>query len=266
MGCGRGTFMMGGQTGEAPYLTANNGLYYIDTNAQGTGCIKNLSQVYTPGMTAGNTYALYQLFAQPDTSVSFQLYVGPSFDPTTEGAFIRVFPHNYDGGLNGNNLWTTAPITATGTVDFDASSGVLTLTLDNRSIAGEYEISSADPNTRCAPSDLCQYDQSSGTCTVADTWQGTDLESTIGAACSFWAMASSGIAPATQGLTLVDCPSGGCIGYRFTLPSGFTAKSYDQVGYGLATCFPNSSAWNVPMTLVDSACTAPPAPSGFCGQ
>lgn len=266
-GCGRGSFMMGGQTGEAPYLTANRGLYYIDTYPQSTSCIKNTNQVWAPGMIAGNTYALYQLFARPDTAVSYQLYVGPSFDPATDGAFIRVFPHNFDSGpgLGGNNLWTSASAAATGTTRFDTSTGVLTLTLDNSGIAGEFALTSADPDTRCTPSDLCRYDAAAGACTVSDTWLGSDLADTIGAACAFWGTATSGVAPEAEDLTLMDCPSGGCIGYRFTLPVDFSAKSYDQVGYGLTECFPNNGDWNVPMRVVDGACKAAPAPAGFCG-
>jgi hypothetical protein len=263
-GCGRGSFMMGGQTGQAPYLTANNGLYYIDTYPQGTACVPNTNQVYTPGMVARQTYALYQLFARPDTKITYQIYVGTSFDPATDGTFIRVFTHQYDPQYGAESQWTTDSATAPGTTSFNSTTGVLTVTLDNSAIASDFNFASADPDTTCMPRDLCQPNESGDACTAADNWTGTTLEDAIDAACAFWGTATGGVAPATDGLTLVDCPSGGCIGYRFTLPPDFVAQPYNVVGYGLTQCFPNSADWNVPLQVVDSTCPAPPPPSGFC--
>src|SRR4029453_11762936 len=50
--------------------------------------------------------------------------------------------------------------------------------------------------------------------------------------CHDWATFASGTTTTTPGeLSLVDCPSKGCLGFAFTLPAGFNGnKTYQQVG------------------------------------
>ena len=83
---------------------------------------------------------------------------------------------------------------------------------------------------------------------------------------------TAGVADTMDGLTLADCPEGGCLGYAFTMPSGFEASRaghpYTVAGLPLATWFPDDADWNVPMRLLpgENPCPAPPPPSGFGGQ
>jgi len=63
--------------------------------------------------------------------------------------------------------------------------------------------------------------------------------------CHDWATFASGTTTTTPGeLSLVDCPSKGCLGFAFTLPAGFNGnKTYQQVGAPLCQCFAES-AWS----------------------
>ena len=81
--------MLGGQGGQAPYLTSNNGVYYIDTNQQEANPSCFMQSVFEPGFTAGQSYVLYNLFANENTNVTYQLYVGDDFNtaPTASGSW-----------------------------------------------------------------------------------------------------------------------------------------------------------------------------------
>jgi hypothetical protein len=146
------------------------------------------------------------------------------------------------------------------------------VTLDNAQIAGDFDFTARADEEKCHPRDLCQITADGGGCTIADGYAESDLADTIRNVCEDWATVTSGVSEAMDGLTLADCPEGGCLGYAFTLPAGFEAARashpYSVAGAPLATAFPDDADWNVPMTLRpgDNPCPAPPPPSGFGGQ
>jgi hypothetical protein len=112
--CDSATFMMGGQNGQAPYLTADGGLYYIDTDAggQGVDCIAGQSTctsgcVEPATFNPGSSYVLYQLFAKESTQVTYQIYVGAG----AMGQWVWVKPHLVPSGANP----TVAPCSPTPT-------------------------------------------------------------------------------------------------------------------------------------------------------
>ncbi|MBK6769796.1 MAG: G8 domain-containing protein [Ardenticatenales bacterium] len=273
-GCWRASFLMGGQNGEAPYLTADRGVYYVDTTmtskpscGAGENRLLPVNSHLAP-FRDGETYVLYHLFARPDTRVTYQLFVGDGFRPT-DGRWVRVQPHVFSGG--GNNLLVTAddgiaaPLPA-------AVNGVLTVTLDNAQIGADFAFTARADDEKCHPRDLCQIAADGGGCTIAERYAESDLADAIRSICEEWATVTAGVADTMDGLTLADCPEGGCLGYAFTMPSGFEASRaghpYTVAGLPLATWFPDDADWNVPMRLLpgENPCPAPPPPSGFGGQ
>lgn len=268
-GCGRAALMAGGQTGQSPYLTTNNGLYYIDTNTSGSQSLSCLRAggFHLATFTPGQSYVVYQLFARPGTKVTYQLYVGSSYDPTAGGAWVRVAPHVYTGG--GNDMQVTLSPAPTGSTSFNATTGVLTITLDNGPVAGEYAFTSREADETCLPRDMCQLSPDGQGCVVSDSLSEAELKDDIDAVCRYWGSATGGessLSGAAPDLSLVDCPSGGCIGYAITLPGDFSPQPYSVVGQPLVQCYPDNGTWNRPLTTIDPACEAAPAPSGFCGS
>jgi hypothetical protein len=136
-GCERASFLAGSQNGEAPYLTTNNGVYYLDTNTQDLSCItegpNNTTKVagwHTPGFSAGQTYMIWNLFATQDTKMTYQIYVGNNFNPATDGQWVRVQPHEHHGS-SGNNITVETCSNCSGLPAVSLTNGVLTVTFDH---------------------------------------------------------------------------------------------------------------------------------------
>ncbi len=255
--CTRGSFMAGTQNGEAPYLTMNQGVYYVDTDAQPPSCVKT-SGFWSPGFEAGDTYLLYHLYAKDDTKVTYQVYVGDDFQPEEDGFWARVNPHVNTG----NNLQVVPFQNPQGSVS--VQDGILTVVLDNTLIQGDFAFKARAADEKCLPRDVCAISTDGSRCTLSASFSEDDLKQTVEQACEYWATLTSGtLSGSTDHLSLADCPADGCLGYAFTLPATFTPQPYSQVGNNLATCFPDSSTWNVPLRRVDDSCPLPEAPV-FC--
>jgi hypothetical protein len=122
--------MAGTQNGQAPYLTTNNGVYYIDTDSQDLSCI-HAGGWQTPGFQQGQTYVIWNLFAAKDTRLTYQMYVGANFNPATDGRWVRVQPHVFhavDTG-GGNNLIVKDCTNCGGLPAHTVANGVLTVSL-----------------------------------------------------------------------------------------------------------------------------------------
>lgn len=296
--CERGTFMAGAQAGQAPYLTMNNGLYYIDTDGsnQPLSCVRQ-AEFWLPPFSADASYLVWQLFAKPDTEVTYQLHVGDAFSLADDFSWVRVFPHENAPGMNGNDNWVetvtdASLLSALGTPHFDPCTGVLTVSIDQSALAPRFTFSARTTDEKCVPRDLCEIDGSGDHCVAAVA--GTDpLHGAVDSVCRSWVTTTAGTGSPDSDMTdlsLADCPEGGCLGFVFTLPTGFTAKSYAEVMASYmpsgaapgtepdwdqypATCFPNDATWNRPLALDTAAypndsCPAPSAPSlpTFCSN
>ena len=287
--CSRASFMAGTTTGSAPYLTVNNGTFYIDTDTahQDASCIANTSFAL-PGFAPSSTYVLWQIFPNQETKNTYQIYVGPSFDPSTQGSFVRVSPHRFSG--NGNSSLVEAFPDYPGPVA-TVQNGVLTVTFEYTQMDQEFLIENRDQDERCMPRDMCQYSSGEKLCTLTqdpDRLAALDpqLHDTIDQVCRIWGTATSGVltydAPSisdpatkvTQQISFTECPSEGCVGYVFQLPSDFVSFAYAEVGNidvasdpakGLKECFPKDAVWQRSFRSIDPHCPAPSeAPSGFC--
>ena len=267
--CDQATFMMGAENGQTPYLTANDGVYYIDTDTAGqtTSCVANANFSTAP-FSAGSSYVLYQLFAKDDSKTTYQLYTGD----TATGQWVWVQPHLTSASGPSNNMVVT-PITDTtllATLNTHAAvgnNGVLQVTFDSSLIADQFAFTARNDDEKCVPRDACQVATSGDECTVATGFAEPDLAGIVGSICEKWATRVAGTTATSDGLSLSDCPASGCLGYSFTLPTTWTAMSYADVGAPLVTCFPQNDAWDRPLQVISQdagICAAPPTPAGFC--
>lgn len=289
IGCTRGSFMLGGQNGQAPYLTSNNGVYYIDTNKQeaNPSCFMQ-AQVFEPGFAAGQAYVLYNLFANENTNVTYQLYVGDDFQ-LSGGQWVLVQPHVYNPNSGqGGNATAVTPITdaavlATLNAGATVTDGILQVVLDHSAIADAYLFSSRPDYDVCLPRDICQIATGTPTptsCTIqaqpsfldGNATDYADYQTAVTDICTYWATATAGRTslPNTPGddasdPIFADCPAGGCLGYAFTLPSTFAPMPYAQVGASLTGCF-EAAQWDIGMDVVDPRCPPPSTPpaADFC--
>jgi hypothetical protein len=254
LGCPRGSFMMGASNGQAPALTTNHGVYFIDTSTtESASCIDRQSYQIS-SFEANKSYVLYHLFATSATSVTYQLYVGENFVPATNAQWVRVQVHK--GNLN---MEVDPSTVALGQVRFGAKDGlppgILQATLDNATVAEEYQFSAVPAGVQCQPRDICS--PQNGKCVLASAFPEAGLSSVVGDVCNFWATRTTGMQ--ADGVFLSDCPTNGCIGLAFTIPAGFAANTGYAAsgGAGLVNPYPSTAPWNVGLKSVDARCAVP---------
>ncbi|MEM7222015.1 MAG: hypothetical protein AAF495_03490 [Pseudomonadota bacterium] len=282
--CDRATFMMGTTTGSAPYLTVNHGLFYIDTSPPSDNgtlvpeqngiktsrpiynptCVPKQSNVVLPGFKGDDAYVVWNIFPNKGTNMTYQIHLGSSFDTTTDGTFVRVFPHLFNG--DGNNLLVKEDTTYPTTNVTSLGNGVFEIKLDYSQISTEFSITSRDANEVCMPRDICEL--SGSQCVLSSSYDGDpQLADTLGEVCNTWGTVTSGelsysvpernmITIPQQSISLTECPAEGCLGYAFKLPSDFAAKSYADAGSGLTAKFSDQdpSIWGVNLKSVDTRC------------
>ncbi|HSP99710.1 MAG TPA: hypothetical protein VL049_21015 [Candidatus Dormibacteraeota bacterium] len=280
----RSTFMVGPNVYHAPSLTQSfppglggqqGQLYYIDTSSgrQNTSCYPDTVSFNAARFSRNKTYVIYHLFAHNDAAISYQLYVGDGVRSVgdVKGSFVRLNPHLNDGRYFGNSLVTdicrpgdtSSWCGALPTPQID-DKGILTVTLDQRAIAADFNLATREDYERCMPRDLCFYDADSKRCEACastteakrnancirqsdflpadiasmSTPDGTG-KNPLDVVCQDWATYASGTASNTVGdLSLVDCPKTGCLGFAFTLPDSFVGnKNYNDKGADASRCF-----------------------------
>jgi hypothetical protein len=256
LGCPRGSFMMGASNGQAPALTANHGVYFIDTSTTETASCIDRQNYQISSFEANKSYLLYHLFATSATSVTYQLYVGENFVPATNAQWVRVQVHKGD-----LNMEVDGSAAALGQIRFGPNDGlppgILQVILDNSTVAQDYQFSAVSADVQCQPRDICL--PQNGACALVSTFPEAGLSSVVGDVCNFWATRTTGMQP--DGVFLSDCPANGCIGLAFTIPAGFAAdKGYAASGGAtLVNGYPATAPWNVGLKSVDGRCALPNA-------
>jgi hypothetical protein len=269
--CQSGSFLMGAQNGQAPYLTANGGVYYIDTDSseQSSACISGAGFGIAPfgSTTNATSYVVYQLFAQDDSKVTYQFYTGESGD-SPSGYWVWVQPHVYLSGEPNTIAISTIPDPLQDQLNANVSlrSGVVEATFDSSLFAAEFAFTLRNQDEKCIPRDVCSVGSAGEQCVLADDFVEPGLTDTMRSICETWATRVAGTTPIDP-LSLSDCPATGCLGYVFTLAQDFTGSPYATSGAPLVTCFPEDALWNRPLQVISQdmdVCTMPPAPAGFC--
>jgi hypothetical protein len=275
--CKRGTFFMGTSIGQAMGLTMRGGTYFIDTATAsqdyGGQCLGAKNVGYQPAQfQAGQAYAVYDMFANSETKVTYQIYVGSKFDVAKHFSWVRVLPL-----ATGNEYYKVDPVS-----DAERSkqlgvptlaNGVLTVTIDQSRIADDFVFNCEDPSNckdplLCQPSDLCEPDVAQSKCVAKQTLPSgyAGLEQLIGEVCEDWVTPAYAEVDggADDGLFFGMCPAGGCLGFSFNLPSGFASKPYAKVGQRLSKCYPEQF-WSTALTAADlGQCPLPTPVANTC--
>ncbi len=243
--------MMADSTYQRSNLTVNNGLFYIDTTVSQA---KQSAYTNPNVFVGGQTYYVFQLFPKPDTSVTYQLYVGTDFDPSTQLAPVRV------NQLNNPPTFTTGaygsyPCPQGGC--YNQSTGILTVPLD-MSLFSDFKANyEQERENECAPATFCTWNASKKVCGCNPSQTSASM-SECENACGNWSTKD------------VDCPSGGCYGFAIQLPSDFVAGT-PAVGPPSVACYPNNTEWNVqfsqPLRSPGRCATqTPPSMGSFCAS
>jgi hypothetical protein len=142
-------------------------------------------------------------------------------------------------GIDDANLTFTPPTAGPSwveTKDYDPVSGLLTVGVNLAAFGGTGGEFETDRQNFCQPRNYCAWNATSSTCGCAVSSDCTD-----NAVCA-WAVKE------------IDCPTGGCFGFQFTLPNQFSTGQ--RAGLPPATTLftnaPNESEnWQVPFFYVD---------------
>jgi len=228
--------MQGPGIGGRINLTANNGLYYIDTTrnaAQDTFPLKNIFK-------KDQTYYTFFVFAKPEIKQKYQFYVGvdPSInenDPKIVNAItadLETINIGFDT-IPGFDTWESTGWDR----KYDSSTGILTVTVDMSAFQKNFDDAKEES---CKPSSFCEFKSSK--CQCSSTLMSENPE--LYAECQRIDICRwSGNDP--------DCPvfkvegklTSLCLGFGVTMPSTFVADDMPQ--RPPPQPFPNDANWNV---------------------
>ena len=233
--------MMGQETGQRGSLTVNHGTYYFDTTVDrqtqltdgctGADCVINVFK-------KNEAYYLFLIFAKETTAQKYRFYVGdPSFDLSS----IKLVR----GDIGKNPIaWARDPVTGkpieldlpAGRVSWFGSkpeSGVVEVEFVLADVPGIAAAITAAEQKKCQPATYCAWNAAAsngvGRCEAVGPGGLPNGDSSV---CQ-WANAD------------LDCPDGGCVGFKFTLPGGFATrpKGAPNDPRPIATCVPKGSPW-----------------------
>ena len=237
---------MGGQADyQRSTLTANHGVYYLDTsislNTQKTENFTTASPRSFSVFQGGQTYYMYFLYVKPATRLTFQIYVGPGFNLDTGLAAVRsaleVMPMS---AITPFSPWPAAwekhyndAVACAGFGDLNC--GILQVTVDFKDIG---DITPLPKNGLCKPDTFCTASGDSCGCALkADDPLLIADPSFLGhcqQVCSSWAV------------KVLDFPPGGVYGFSFTLPARFVPDDKGQAHRPVPAIFPTTPSAGKP--------------------
>ncbi len=216
-GIGQSLRMAGAGISQRSTMVYNNGVYYIDTASSSTKQGTNLSL-----FEEKKSYNFFLIYAKPTTKVTFQIYVGPGFDKSTGLSMVRVGSQQPDRDADGVVLsrgypnpglhFTVGSLPHSWTTDY--TSGMLTVTMDmtGSEFTNEFNLGKQES---CKPSSFCSWQDNACKCSHDPL---NPLTASCEDAICGWSVKAS------------ECPSGGCYGFRVTLPAGFVADDNTPEG------------------------------------
>jgi cell migration-inducing and hyaluronan-binding protein len=266
-----GIRMMGESFYQRNTLTVNNGIYYMDTTVPkekqiGLGA-GNFTEFQASTPAQPRVYNIFFLFAKPTTTQTYNIYVGPGFNKATDVKLIRADIATKKITFQSSD---TLPPTWNATYKDD----ILTVTV-NMNFPNFVTNYNDERMASCQPNSFCTWtgNASSGSCgcnatlanypdqNLIDECNGTNdegLENKV-PLCS-WSVSD------------LTCPKGGCYGFSFKMPEGFTTGAKQGLPPA-PTCFPQTvnnptpppttlpSPWNTPFVAASETLAggAPPA-------
>jgi hypothetical protein len=203
--------MMGQANAQRSTLTLNHASYYVDTTVP-LGTQQSSSSSFNVFQGDG-VYDFFLLFATNRTKQTYNLYIGP--DLTEDQAKALMTPGRMQIPDNSYPFCTTEGDSSfcsscgsqcTGSWatfgGYKSSTGLLTINID-LSQQSDLEVSSRKPF--CQPTTYCSWNSETSTCGCKAGSSCTDDK------------------VCTYGSKDIDCPLGGCYGFRIKLPGGFEA-------------------------------------------
>lgn len=223
--------MSGQATAQRSSLTVNKGRYFVDTtvsSAQQAQAGSGFLSTFQPGQT----YYTMLLFARQSTRQTYQYYVGPGFNVSTD-----IFAARGDTSSAPVQFQPESWPSAWPTPQYDASTGLLTVTVDMNFPDFQTNFSAASQN-KCAPVSFCSWKPATNSCGSALP-ESDPFFAESDAVCSRWPVRD------------VDCPQGGCYAFGITLPQGFTTGPKPSVPPPPMP-FPADGTWTQPFTTAAS--------------
>ncbi|HZP44207.1 MAG TPA: G8 domain-containing protein [Candidatus Binataceae bacterium] len=240
--------MMGQNTFQRSGLTANHGVYYIDTTVS-AATQKSEGAISINAFTGGDVYDLFFLYSNAATTQKYILYLGtgePANLGTTNVKFglVDITTAKYRfRAANGGALppgWSSV---------YEPSTGYLTITTDMSSLADAFDLTKPAANplgaSLCQPSSMCAWNTSTSQCQCNIS----DPTNYLYAACHEKNAAGQD-AICSWSVKDLDCPAGGCPAVQITFPTNFVpddAANHHRPAPVLFTADPGfEKNWNVP--------------------
>lgn len=266
--------MMGMNFFQRSNLTANHGVYYIDTTVSQANQLAGLQlpggQKPTFNVFKGNeTYYILLIFAKDTTKQTYLIPVGNVFDPEKDVNGISS-PLKKSRPLDVNSIAWPGKWVRKWYKD-DPSTGIVEVTVDLADFKTKFDNARMD---RCKPESFCTWTGSAatGSCGCSDQLKASNPD--LYAECTK-TLGDNKNTVCSWAVRAVDCPEGGCVGFSFKLPTDPPAEPLPPPA---PCCFPDNSDWNVNFSPVgqniagncqDSNppkpvfCTAPVCPVGL---
>ena len=248
--------MMGQNTFQRSALTANHGIYYIDTTVS-AATQQNDGAKSINTFVGGQKYDLFFLYAKKTTQQIYEMYVGKG-KPKDYGAtsvkfgYMNIDTAKYRFGAAKPPGGSTAGELPKGWESlYDPDSGYLTLSIDMSSLADGFELPKPTDaplgEALCQPKTICAWDTRAGTCncTIKDPKNpnykacNEKNEQNQDAICS-WSVKE------------LDCPLKGCpalqIAFEDYTPDD--AADHHRPPAGLFSDSEEKQAWAVPLAPV----------------
>jgi hypothetical protein len=255
--------MMGQNTFQRSALTANHGIYYIDTTVSKQTQQNNGAQ--SPNVFApGGVYDLFFVYAKPDTVQTYKLFVGKNIpdsggksfgDTNVKFGYVDISTAKYRfSAANGGALpsgWSS---------NYDPQSGILTLIANMSGIKSAFDLNSIVPNSKppvtlgqtlCQPATMCSWvtNAGAGSCQCnpnSPYYNLCNQKNPAGQTVCSWSVKD------------LDCPAQGCPSFQITFPSSqyFAADDSDQrprpQSFDFQPIGPTGFDWNVNFNLENS--------------
>ncbi len=210
--------------GQRSVLTVNHGLYFIETtrsaNYQKTSPEIEEPDRFLSVFRPGQSYYVFFLFAKNGMKQSYQIYGGPSFkDTDITGVRMNVTGSPTPQDANWKMPWSVHPakdgdgklVPGVMQVDVDFDPKMTGIDLDPKKLeAGEKVM-----DETCQPHTFCS--KTGGTCGCDASKLdilgklNPKFENVCKNICGHWAVKD------------LDCPKGGCLGFKFKLANDFVA-------------------------------------------
>jgi G8 domain len=254
-----GIRMMGESFFQRNTLTVNNGGYYLDTTVTKEQQLNlhaaNFTEFQASTTANPRIYNVFFLFAKPGMKQSYSIYVGPGFNKATDLKMVRA-------NIAVKKItFTSEPLPPAW--DSSYENGILTVNVD-MNFEGFINSYNAERMASCEPISFCKWTGDAATGTCGCNASATDYpDKNLLKECLGNNNANSNSLPiCSWSVADVVCPKGGCYGFSFKMPGGFTNGAKPGLPPA-ASCFPGPAAtpaspWNQPF--------ATPTPASLAGS